>query len=114
KEIIGVAGYGERPVRHWFDPGNRAAKIYAALERAFAGQSVSIAGTSDDGKVALVFVQSDVNPGEYYLFDTQTMHADFLRAARAWIDPRQMRPRKPIEVTARDGLKLHGYLTEAA
>lgn len=114
KEIIGVEGYGERPVRHWLDPGNRAAKVYAALERAFAGQSVSITGTSDDGKVALVFVRSDVNPGEYYLFDTQTMHAEFLRAARAWIDPRQMRPRKPIEVTARDGLKLHGYLTEAA
>jgi dipeptidyl aminopeptidase/acylaminoacyl peptidase len=61
-----------------------------------------------------VFVYSDTSPGDYYLFDTQTKKADFVRAARSWIQPQLMRPMLPIEVTARDGLKLHGYLTRPA
>ena len=40
-----------------------------------------------------------------------TDRADYLRATRKWVDPRQMRPKQPIQVTARDGLVLHGYLT---
>lgn len=113
-EAIGVKGYGVRPQYHWLEPNDPAAKLRAALLRAFPGQDVTVTNTSDDGHHAIVFVDSDVNTGEYYLFDTKTMRADFLRATRAWIDPRQMLPRKPIEVVARDGLKLHGYLTAPA
>ena len=89
-------------------------KVRASLMRAFPGSNVRITSTTADGSLAIVFVDSDVNPGDYYLFDTKTMRAEFLRATRTWIDPRQMRPRKPIEVTARDGVKLHGYLTQPA
>ena len=53
---------------------------------------------------AIVFVDSDVNPGDYYLFDTVTKRADFLRAGRIWIEPKQMRPKEPIALKARDGL----------
>jgi dipeptidyl aminopeptidase/acylaminoacyl peptidase len=114
RETVGVRGYGARGMYHWLAKDDPAAKVYAALLRAFPGQNVSITSATDDGHIATVFVDSDVNTGEYYLFDTKTMRADFLRATRAWIDPRQMRPRQPIEVTARDGLKLHGYLTQPA
>lgn len=114
RETVGVRAYGHRPQYHWLNPDDPAAKLYMALQRAFKGQEVSITSASDDGRLAVVFVYSDVNPGEYYLFDTKTMHASFLRAARAWIDPRQMRPRQPIEIEARDGLKLQGYLTQPA
>jgi dipeptidyl aminopeptidase/acylaminoacyl peptidase len=40
------------------------------------------------------------------------MRAELLRAARAWIDPAVMRPKRAVELAARDGLKLHGYVTE--
>ena len=61
-----------------------------------------------------MLVDSDVNPGDYYLFDTATKRADFLRAGRIWIDPKQMRPKEPIALKARDGLELHGYVTRPA
>jgi dipeptidyl aminopeptidase/acylaminoacyl peptidase len=61
-----------------------------------------------------VFVYSDKNPGDYYLFDTQQKKANFLRSTRSWIDIEQMRPMQPIDLVARDGLKLHGYLTQPA
>ena len=114
KETIGVRGYGDREQYHWLAPDDPAAKLHAALQRAFKDQNVWITSATDDGHLAIVFVSSDVNTGDYYLFDTKTMRADFLRATRVWIDPRQMRPRKPIELAARDGLKLHGYLTQPA
>lgn len=114
REVIGVKGFGARTQYHWLNPSDPAAKLRAALLRAFPGQDVSITSTSEDGHYAIAFVDSDVNTGEYYLFGTKTMRADFLRATREWIDPRQMWPREPIEVVARDGLKLHGYLTRPA
>jgi len=43
-----------------------------------------------------------------------TKRADFLRAGRIWIDPKQMRPKQPIALKARDGLELHGYVTRPA
>jgi dipeptidyl aminopeptidase/acylaminoacyl peptidase len=113
-EIVGVKGYTHRPVYHWLKPGDPAAKVYQSLQRAFSGQDVTITSASEDGRLAIAFVDSDVNPGEYYLFDTKALKADFIRAARAWIDPRQMRPKSPIQLTARDGLTLHGYLTRPA
>lgn len=114
RDIIGVRADTGRADYHWLVKNDPAAQLHAALERAFPGQSVAITSASDDGRLAIAFVSSDTNPGDYYLFDTQAKKADFLRAARMWIDPQRMRPKQPIEVTARDGLKLHGYLTRPA
>jgi dipeptidyl aminopeptidase/acylaminoacyl peptidase len=114
REVIGVYSAGERRSYHWLQEKHPAAQLYAALLRAFPEQAVRITSTTQDGSRAIVFVSSDTNPGDYYLFDTKTRKADFLRATRVWIDPQLMRPKQPIEVTARDGLKLHGYLTRPA
>lgn len=113
-EIIGVSGYAERATNFWLLKDNPAAQTYQALERAFPNQTVRVTSASDDGRLVVLFVDSDVNPGDYYLFDTVTKHADFLRAGRVWIEPKQMRPKEPIALKARDGLELHGYVTRAA
>ena len=81
------------------------------LEKAFAGQNIGITSRTRDGSLMLVKVDSDVNPGEYYIFDVNTKKADFLWANSSWIDPRLMRPMEAIEVRARDGVTLKGYLT---
>jgi dipeptidyl aminopeptidase/acylaminoacyl peptidase len=114
REIIGVSSYGDRRSDFWLLGDNPAAQTHQALQRAFPQQIVSVTSASADGRSVIVFVDSDVNPGEYYLFDTVTRRAEFLRAARTWIDPRQMRPKEPITLQARDGLQLHGYLTRPA
>src|SRR5262249_33699966 len=68
--IVGVRGYAQRSVEQWLLPDDAAAKAYAALHRAFPGQRVQVTSASLDGSRAVVFVDSDVNPGDYYLFDT--------------------------------------------
>jgi dipeptidyl aminopeptidase/acylaminoacyl peptidase len=113
-KIVGVRGYGERVLEHWLLPDDPTAQVYQALHRAFPGQRVQVTSASHDGRRAIVFVDSDVNPGDYYLFDTAHRKAQFLRAARAWIEPKHMRPKEPLAVAARDGLRLHGYVIRPA
>jgi dipeptidyl aminopeptidase/acylaminoacyl peptidase len=114
REIVGMQGYADKPVRKWLLEDDAAAKLYKGLERAFAPQTVEITSTTKDGSLAVVFAHSDTNPGDYYLFDTVARKADLLRPSRRWIDPRRMRPMEPFELAARDGLTLHGYLTRPA
>lgn len=56
-------------------------------------------------------MSSDRSPGDYYLFDTRTRKADYFAAVRDWINPEEMSERRPIQLKARDGTQLWGYLT---
>lgn len=99
------------PRRVFIDEASEIAKLYRKLEKAFNGQSVAVTSMTDDGKLALVAVWSDRNPGDFYVFDTATNKADYLLSASDWIDPAALAPVKPIAFKARDGLDIHGYLT---
>jgi dipeptidyl aminopeptidase/acylaminoacyl peptidase len=114
KHIIGVLSYIDKPVAHWLDKKDLAARIRSSLEKTFKGQTVQVVTASRDGSLAVVFVNSDINPGDYYLFDTRAMKASYLQPARDWINPDQMRPKEPFTFKARDGLTLHGYITRPA
>lgn len=109
--VIGVRVQSDRLEYHWIDAEDPAARLYRMLQRAFPGKAVEITSVTADGKRALVFVYSDVNPGDYYFFDVEKKHAEYLRPTRSWVDPRLMRPKEPVTFAARDGLTLHGYLT---
>jgi dipeptidyl aminopeptidase/acylaminoacyl peptidase len=109
--IIGVTGGVDQDEIHWLNKEDRAAKIRIALRQAFPNQWVAIVSATLDGRLAVVSVTSDVNPGDYYLFDTTTMKADYLRPGKSWIVPDKMRPKESFSLKARDGLVLHGYLT---
>lgn len=112
--VIGVVGAAADPAYHWLDANDSAARIYQALLRAFPEQHVAVESTSRDGRVAIVFVSSDVNPGDFYVFDTQKMSATHLQGVRPWVDPARMRPKTPFATKARDGVELHGYVTTPA
>lgn len=114
REVIGVKGYTDKLIYGWLIPDHSAARLHKGMQKAFEGNEVQFLSQSAEGKQAIVFVGSDVAPGEYFLLDTTTKKADMLRAARSWVDHRKMRPKEPIELEARDGLKLHGYLTRPA
>ncbi|MGH8027188.1 MAG: alpha/beta hydrolase family protein, partial [Pseudoxanthomonas sp.] len=54
---------------------------------------------------------SDTSPGDYYLYDTEDRRADLIFSQRSWFDSERMAPLRAIELKARDGLTLRGYLT---
>jgi len=63
-----------------------------------------------DGKQIVVSVSSDRNPGDLYLYERATGKARFLMRNRQWIDSKRMGTVKPIALTTRHGLKVHGLL----
>ncbi|MCG8435390.1 MAG: S9 family peptidase, partial [Gammaproteobacteria bacterium] len=99
------------PKARVFEKDSRAGKILEVLENSFPGQYVTITSWTWDGKELIFLVQSDQNPGEFYLFNTETMQAQYLMSRMPWIKPDQIAKRTPISVAARDGLMMHGYLT---
>lgn len=112
REAVGVWAYKDKPEYRWIDENDPAARLHAALQRAFSRETVHITSLTDDGRLAIVFAHSDINPGDYYLFDTTARKADILQRARKWVNPHDMQPKQPITVKARDDLLLHGYLTK--
>ena len=83
----------------------------AALQEAFTGEAVRITSTTWDGSKAVVYVYSDTDPGQYFLYDTKTQKVQFMFAVRPDIKPEDMVEMKPVTFKARDGLTIHGYLT---
>lgn len=110
-KLYGVRLMDGLPRTHFFDPQSAVAKLYRKLEKAFDGQRVEITSMTADGKTALVLVNGDRNPGDFFIFDSTNNKADRLLGRKEWLDPRQVAEVKPVSFKSRDGLDIHGYLT---
>lgn len=111
RTIIGVVTEAGAPKVHLLNEEHPDAELYASLAQAFPGQFVTFSSATDDGRKIVVTVRSDRNPGELYLYDRDTGKARFLMQSRKWIDPQRMASVKPFSFTARDGVRIYGYLT---
>ena len=119
--IVGTFGGNNAPVgviyddgiphSAFFDPQSREARLYGMLEQGFPGSAVTVTSTTRDGRLLLVHVYSDRDPGKFYLFDTQTRQAKSLLSGRSWVDPKAMAQTRVLQIKARDGVPLRAYLT---
>ncbi|HXJ88093.1 MAG TPA: S9 family peptidase [Candidatus Binatia bacterium] len=64
----------------------------------------------DDGKWIVTF-EGDDSPIYYYLYDRATKKATLLFSNRPSLEKYNLAKVQPIEYTARDGMKIYGYLT---
>lgn len=94
----------------WFDP--RWAALQAAVDGALPGRINRLQGDKN-GRV-LVTSYADVDPGRWYVLDTQTSKLREVGQARPLIDPKRMRPMQTIRYAARDGMPINAYLTRPA
>jgi dipeptidyl aminopeptidase/acylaminoacyl peptidase len=108
---VGAFFLDGRSRTEFFDAASPEAKLYRSLEQAFEGHAVAVTSQTADGRLALVRAMNDRNPGDFYLFDTVSKKADYMVSRADWLDPDAMANVRPVSLTARDGLKLHGYLT---
>lgn len=109
--VVGAFLMDGRPSTVFFDDSSADARLYRSLEAAFSGQAVVVTSTTSDGQLALVQTYSDTNPGDFYIFDRETLKAEHVISRRDWFDPDKMATTEPVSLKARDGLTLHGYLT---
>ncbi|MGD8575427.1 MAG: prolyl oligopeptidase family serine peptidase [Gammaproteobacteria bacterium] len=107
KLIAGVYDDG-RTKTHYFNP--HRARVMQALKAALPDDVLDV-DFDRDGKRALVTAWSDRNPGYFYLYHADTRKLERLFPVNDAISPDELSRMRGIEVKARDGLMLHGYLT---
>ncbi|MBF6022726.1 alpha/beta hydrolase family protein [Lysobacter niastensis] len=108
---IGAYFMDGKPRTAFFDQSAPEARLQQSLEAAFGGDGVVITSQTADSRLALVEVFGDRNPGDFYLYDTVAKKASHVLSRRQWFDPELQAQMQPIAITARDGIKLHGYIT---
>ena len=105
-QVVGISYTADKPRTVWFD--ENFAKVQAELDRAFPGAVNTFGAIKDQ---MLVRTRSDRNPGTVYMFDRAKPSLTELIRFREWIKPEQMNEMKPISFTARDGMRIEGYIT---
>ncbi len=111
KDLIAVDFNSTMPRREYLQPDHPDAKILQSLSNSFKGQWVNFSNASLDGNLIVVTVRSDKNPGDFFLYDRHEKKASYLASIRQWMDPEKMASMKAVEYSARDGRKIHGWLT---
>jgi dipeptidyl aminopeptidase/acylaminoacyl peptidase len=109
--VLGVYVREPQRVAHYFEPDHPEAKLRQSLAVAFQGHDVEITSATRDGRKAILFVYSDRNPGEYFLFDRDTNGARHIGSRGRNLVPEQMGTTRSVQIEARDGLLLDGLLT---
>ncbi|CAN5341062.1 S9 family peptidase [soil metagenome] len=107
----GVVVNGAKTEWRYFDPSSADAVLLESIRTTFKGKTVRLLNWSDDRSRVAIAVDSDVDPGSYYVLDLAKGKILTRLSAAPWIDPAAMAPTTPFEMKARDGLVLRGYLT---
>jgi len=111
RRIIYVATEKALPVYHYLEPKNIKSVLHKKLMEAFVGQDVVITSATKDGSKMIAFVYADNNPGDFYLFDTKSLKADYLMSRNSWVNPDHLVKTESISFTTRDEQMIYGYLT---
>ena len=111
KSVLGVYVREPQLGMHFFEPDHPDARLYQSLAAAFKGHDVLVTSATADGQKAILFVYSDRNPGEYFLFDRETKGARHIGSRGRALVPEQMGSTRAVQIEARDGLLLDALLT---
>jgi dipeptidyl aminopeptidase/acylaminoacyl peptidase len=102
----------------WCSPGFYEARHFdATAERVVEGfrkdrrANVWVTGASRDERLWTVEVSSDTRGSSYHLFDAGTGERTLLYESDLARYADRFAPMQPVSLVARDGLRLHGYLT---
>jgi dipeptidyl aminopeptidase/acylaminoacyl peptidase len=112
RDMIGVAYAVGKPERVYTDP--RWKQIMDGIDAALPDTVNTISSLDDNETLAVVVASNSRQPAKYYLYDLEKRTLEWLTDSRPWIDASKMAAMTPFEFEARDGRKLHGYLTVPA
>lgn len=106
--VVAIVVPEGRPRVVWLDPKLKglATEIDAALPE-FVN---TFAGWTADAKRVLVRSRSSTDPGRYYLYDEQAGTLEEVLSRSRELRKYPLAEMAPVEIAARDGEKLHGFL----
>lgn len=109
RRVIGVSYVVEHREVVYFDKGLSA--MVSSLGKALGSKSVAIADTSLDENKVLVWAGSDLDPGNYYLFDRAAKRLSPVIPNRPLLADITPAPMKAVTVKVADGTDMLAYLT---
>jgi dipeptidyl aminopeptidase/acylaminoacyl peptidase len=99
------------PVYWYPDPNHPLARLHRAVVRKVPGEQVEVTSATDDLKTAVVRVSSARRPPLHMVVNVDTASSITAMFSHPDLRGRKLAQVDPVEVQARDGLILHGYLT---
>lgn len=113
QRVVGVSYATDKRKGVYFDP--TLEKLANALGKALGpNYSIQFADASLDEKTLLIWAGSDVDPGQYFLFDKTTKQLRPLLGVRPSVENNNLAEVKPISYPAADGTMIPAYLTMPA
>ncbi len=113
-KILGVFTDPDYPKYTVVDADDPASHWFAKLRKKFAGYRVRTTSVTDDGKVAIIGVDSDTTPTNFFIYQVDKDALNPLIKVLPGIDPKLMRPMEIYKLEARDGTELMVHLTQPA
>lgn len=109
RRVVGASYALDHRYASYFDP--KAEALVTSLGKALGGKTVHISDMSEDEQRVLVWAGSDVDPGQYYLFDRKAKSLSPVMPDRPELVGRTLATMKAISFPAKDGSSIPGYLT---
>ncbi len=107
--VVGATIVREGRETQWLDPA--AQQLADALVQALPHTRNTIVSRADDDSAMIILAQSDRDLGSYFLFDNKSGTLSRLFVRNDQLKPDQMAAMKLVAFEARDGTKLHGFLS---
>ena len=86
-------------------------KDYKRLQKQLPDGDIYFRSSTNDERLWIFGVTSDVDPGAAYLYNRETGKAELLYRPYPDLPLKYLASMKPIVYTSRDGVEIHGYLT---
>jgi len=108
--VVGASYAIEKREAVYFDEGLE--KLAAGLAKALGGEiAINFSDSSQDESKLLIWAGSDIDPGQYFLFDRDSKQLRPLLGVRPKVENQNLATVKPITFPAADGTEIPGYLT---
>ncbi|WP_076415167.1 S9 family peptidase [Shewanella sp. UCD-KL12] len=111
KKLYAVEYENGYPTYEFVDSKDTHAKYIKQLLAALPGHQIHLVSETNNAKQLVIKAFNDRNPGDYYIFNTESKKLEYLLSQKNWLDPEQMAEIKPVSFVSRDGTEVHGYLT---
>ena len=109
RRVVGASFETESRDNVYFDPAIKATT--SALSRALGGKTAWATDSSSDETKLLIWSGSDVDPGQYYLFDKTAKKLAPISPDRPQLSGMKLSPVRSISYAASDGTMIPAYLT---
>ena len=110
RELLATYYVGDR-LRVYFHDEDFEADYERVREGIDADGDIYFQSVTEDGRLQLVSVTSDTDPGATYVYDREDESVDLLYRPRPELPVEHLAEMEPVRYEARDGLEIPGYLT---